>query len=73
MKQVINIIGLSFLGFFLAYFFIMSTFFLLIDVLLENNFDSIIFYYWAITVILGFIFAFWIKKMITFTIRNNKL
>ena len=73
MKQVINIIGLSFLGFFLAYFSIMSTFFLLIDVLLENNFDPIIFYYWAITVILGFIFAFWIKKMIPFTIRNNKL
>ena len=64
MKQVINIFGLSFLGFFLAYFFFMSTCFLLIDVFLENNFYSITFYYCAITLILGFIFAFWIKKMI---------
>ena len=62
MKQVINIIGISFLGFVLAYFSIMSTSFLFFC-FLENNFDLIMFYYWAITLILGFIFAFWIKKL----------
>ena len=62
MKQVINIIGISFLGFVLAYFSIMSTSFLFFC-FLENNFDSTTFYYWAITLILGFIFAFWIKKV----------
>jgi len=63
MKNIINIIGISFLGIVLCYFCLMSFSFILFGSSTENDSNNIMYYYWAITVITGLFFAFWLKKL----------